>query len=56
MWLIFLEQFKKFTVESFKKIRTDLRSKLQKHLLKRGVYIGKRSNRVTISKQLFEVI
>jgi hypothetical protein len=56
LWLIFLEQFEGFTVESFKKIHTDLRFKLRRHLLKRGVYVGKRSNRVTISKQLFEVI
>ena len=56
LWVVFLEQFKGFTVESFKKIHTDLRSKLQRHLLKRGVYVGKRSNRVTISEQLLEVI
>ena len=56
LWLIFQEQFKGFTVKSFKKIRTDLRSKLQRYLLKRGVYIGKHNNRVTISKRLFEVI
>ena len=56
LWYIFWEQFEGFTVESFKKIRTDLRSKLRRHLLKRGVYVGKRSNRVTISEQLFEVI
>ena len=56
LWLIFQEQFKGFTVESFKKICTDLRSKLRRHVLKRGVYIGKHSNRVTISKRLFEVI
>ena len=43
-------------MESFKKIYIDLRSKLQRHLLKRGVYIGKHSNRVTISERLFEVI
>ena len=43
-------------MESFKKIRTETRSKLRKHLLKRGVYIGKHSNRVNISELLFEVI
>ena len=56
LWVVFLEQFKGFTVESFKKIRTDLRFKLQRHLLKRDIYIGKHSNRVTISERLFEVI
>ena len=43
-------------VESFKKIYTDFRFKLQRYLLKRGVYVGKHSNRVTISERLFEVI
>jgi hypothetical protein len=56
LWLVFQEQFEGFTVESFKKIRTETKSKLRRHLLKRGVYIGQHSNRVTISKLLFEVI
>ena len=56
LWGVFLEQFEGFTVESFKKIRTDIRSKLRRYLLKRGVYVGKNINRVTISEQLFEVI
>ena len=56
LWTVFQEQFEGFMVESFKKIRTDLRSKLRRHLLKRGVYVGKHSNRVTISERLFEVI
>src|SRR6266702_5152280 len=42
-------------MESFKKIPTDLRSKLRRHLLKRGVYVGKYSKRVTISERLFKV-
>src|SRR6266700_3835693 len=52
----FQEQFQGFTVESFKKIRTDIRFKLRRHLLKRGVYVGKYSKRITISEQLFKVI
>ena len=56
LWVIFLEQFKGFMVESFKKIYTDLKSKLQRHLFKRSIYVGKHSNRVTISERLFEVI
>ena len=55
LWTVFQEQFEGFTIESFKKICTDFRSKLQRHLLKRGVYVGKNSNRVTISELLFEV-
>ena len=43
-------------MESFKKIRTETRSKLRRHLLKRGVYVGRLNNRVTISELLFEVI
>jgi hypothetical protein len=56
LWLVFQEQFKGFTVESFKKIHTETRSKLQRHLFKRGVYIDKHSNRVTISELLFKAI
>ena len=55
LWYIFQEQFEGFTVESFKKIRTDIRSKLQRYLLKRGIYIGRRTSRITISKLLFKV-
>ena len=54
--IIFQELFKGFMVESFKKICIDIKSKLQRHLLKRGIYIGKNSNKVTISELLFKVI
>ena len=53
---IFQEQFKGFTVESFKKIYTDMRFKLQKHLFKRGVFVGKYCNKVIIFELLFKVI
>ena len=53
---VFQEQYKGFTAESFKKIYADIRSKLQKHLLKRGIYIGKNSNQVTIYKLLYKVL
>src|SRR6266568_9116990 len=43
-------------MESFKKICTNIKSKLQRHLLKRGVYIGRYNSRVTVSKLLFEVV
>jgi hypothetical protein len=56
LWAIFQEQFERFTVESFEKIRTDIRSKLRRHLLQRGTFVEKQSNRVTISELLFEVI
>ena len=56
LWCAFQEQFKGFTVKSFKKIHNNVKSKLQKHLLKRGVYVGKNSNRVTLSELLYEVL
>jgi len=56
LWAVFQEQFEGFTVESFKKIRIDIRSKLRRHFLKRGVYVGKYNSRVTISELLFKVI
>ena len=56
LWIVFREQYEGFTAESFKKIRTDVRSKLRKHLLKRGVYVGKNNNRVHIYDLLYEVL
>jgi hypothetical protein len=56
LWCAFQEQFKGFTIESFQKIRNDVRSKLRKHLIKRGVYVGKNSNRVTLSELLYKVL
>jgi hypothetical protein len=56
LWTVFQEQYKGFTVESFKKICTNIRSKLQKHLLKKGIHIGKNSNRVPIYELLYEVL
>jgi hypothetical protein len=56
LWAVFREQYEGFTAESFKKIRTDIRSKLRKHLLKRGVYVGKNSNRVPIYELLYKVL
>ena len=53
---VFQEQYKGFTIESFKKIYTDIRSKLQKYLLKRGIYVGKNSSRVPIYKLLYKVL
>jgi len=55
LWYIFWEQFEGFIVESFKKIRIDIRSKLRRHLLKRGVYVGRRTSRITVSELLFKV-
>ena len=43
-------------MENLKKICIDIRSKLQRYLFKRGVYIGKYNNKVIIFKQLFKII
>ncbi len=43
-------------MESFKKVCIDIKSKLRLHLFKRGVYISKYNNKVTISELLFEVV
>ena len=53
---VFREQYKGFIVESFKKIRTNIKSKLRKYLLKRNIYVGKNSSRVPIYKLLYEVL
>ena len=54
--IFFQEQYKGFIVESFKKIYTNIKSKLQKYLFKKGVYVGKNSSRVPIYKLLYEVL
>ena len=55
LWYIFQEQFKGFTVKSFKKIYIDIKFKLQRYFLKRGIYIGKCTSRITVFELLFEV-
>ena len=37
-------------------MRSDTKAKLQKHLLKRGVYITKHNTRITLSNILFDII
>ena len=56
LWTIFQKQFKGFTVESFKKIYTDIRFKLQRCFFKRGVYVGRYNSKVIIFKLLFKVL
>ena len=56
LWTVFQEEFEGFTADDFKRMRTDTRAQLRTHLLQRGVYIAKHSNRVTILERLFEVI
>ena len=41
-------------MKNFKKIYIDIKSKLQIHLFKKGVYISKYNNKVAISKLLFK--
>ena len=56
LWTVFQKQYKGFTAKSFKKIHTNIRFILQKHLFKKGVYIGKNSNKVPIYELLYEVL
>jgi hypothetical protein len=56
LWTVFREEFKEFTLEDFRKMRSDTRAKLRKHLLKRGVCIAKHNARITLSNILFDII
>jgi sulfur transfer complex TusBCD TusB component (DsrH family) len=56
LWTVFQEEFYRFTVNNFKRIRSKLRAKLRIYLLKRGVYIAIYNNRYTLSKVLFDVL
>ena len=56
LWTVFQEEFKGFAADDFKRMHTDTRAQFRTHLLQRGVYVAKHSNRVTISERLFEVI
>jgi len=56
LWTIFREEFKEFTLEDFRKIRSDTRAKLRKHLLKKEVCVAKHNTRITLSNVLFNII
>jgi hypothetical protein len=56
LWTVFQEEFYRFTVDNFKRMRSKLRVKLRIYLLKRGVYIAIYNNRYTLSKVLFDVL
>ena len=56
LWTVFQEEFEGFAADDFKRMHTDTRAQLRTHLLQRGVYVAKHSNRVTISERLFEAI
>jgi hypothetical protein len=56
LWCLFQEEFEGFTTEDFKKIRTDIRTKLRNHLLRRGVYVATNSRQYSISDALFDLL
>ena len=56
VWTVFRDLCEDFTVETFGKMSSRTRSKLRKHLLQRGVYVGKNDNRANLSELLAEVV
>ena len=56
LWTIFQEEFHRFTADDFKRMRSELRAKLQIHLLKGGVYIAIYNNRYTLLEVLFDIL
>lgn len=53
---VFQEQFEGFTAEDFRMVHINIGLNLRKHLLKRGVYVGKYNNKATLSNVLYEVV
>jgi len=53
---LFQEEFKGFTIENFRKIRSITRVKLRTYLLQRGVYVAIHSNRYPLYKVLYNVL
>ena len=56
LWTVFQEEFHGFTVDDFRRMRSDSRAKLRTHLLKRGVYVATHNNRYTLSEVLFDLL
>ena len=56
LWGLFQEDFEGFTVDTFQKLQSSLRSKLRTHLLQRGVYVQPYSKGLTISQTLYDVL
>src|SRR5204862_2012970 len=44
LWAVFHEQYEGCMPNHFREIQTEHRTNLQKHLLKRGVYVAKHNN------------
>jgi hypothetical protein len=54
LWIVFQEEFYRFTADNFKRIYTNTRVKLRTYLPKRGVYIAIDNNKHTFSEILFD--
>jgi hypothetical protein len=50
LWGIYLEDFQGWTMEDFRRARTNAKSKLCALLLQRGVYVARHSNRYPLAK------
>ena len=54
LWDCAREELQGFTVDIFKKLRVDVRSKLRKHLIQRGVFVATANVRYTNSHALYD--
>jgi hypothetical protein len=54
LWTIFQEEFYRFIINNFKKIRPDTKAKLRIYLLKKRIYITIHSNRYIFPEVLFD--
>ena len=56
LWGIFQEDFQDWTIEDFRRSRTNAKTRLRTHLLQRGVYVACHSNRYPLAKVLSDVV
>ena len=56
LWGIFQEDFQEWTIDDFRRSQTIAKTRLRLHLLQRGVYVARHSNRYPLAKALFDVI
>jgi hypothetical protein len=54
LWETFAEDFAKFEVDNFKILRSATKTKLRLFLISRGVFVSKRTNKLTLYQVLYD--
>jgi len=56
LWDCAREEFEQFTVDTFRQLRVDTRTKLRNHFIQRGVFVKLSQSRYTNSHALYDVL